>query len=349
MTDSTMTDSPTAAAPRRAPRIRIESAGAGGYPGATRVLVDGVDLAPVLRGITWHIGVENHGYATADLEVIHGASLEGAIAAPTDDAMRQLEKVNSLKLRSQAKWLTRDGQLRTVVTDTESASGAMPRCASPEHPAEDRDRQWDVHDCCDTGFIEMGHEVAAAFYVEALAAIPALLDEREQMRARIAELEAETRQLRTLNAAAAGLYRERAHLVAALAAEHDSWWGDDPENPTWPVAYVGLPTGQVSWHISPEDWIDLFAHLGLDHGTLPWDGHDTDEKYRRLDEYTRRVARERREHPMHTVDTAREQLLHDSPALADQIREGIAEAEAGQTVYLGSFAEHLDDDGGPSR
>lgn len=42
----------------------------------------------------------------------------------------------------------------------------------------------------------------------------------------------------------------------------------------------------------------------------------------------------------------RERLVHDDPALAEQIREGIAEAEAGETVGLGSFAEHLDGDGG---
>lgn len=41
----------------------------------------------------------------------------------------------------------------------------------------------------------------------------------------------------------------------------------DPSEPEWPVAYIELPTGQVSWHL-PQ------------HPT-PWDGHDTAEKYRR--------------------------------------------------------------------
>lgn len=37
----------------------------------------------------------------------------------------------------------------------------------------------------------------------------------------------------------------------------------------------------------------------------------------------------------------RERLVHEDPELAAQIREGIAEAEAGRTVDLGSFAQHL--------
>lgn len=42
----------------------------------------------------------------------------------------------------------------------------------------------------------------------------------------------------------------------------------------------------------------------------------------------------------------RERLVHDDPELAAQIREGTAEAERGDTVDLGSFAQHLDSDGG---
>jgi len=38
----------------------------------------------------------------------------------------------------------------------------------------------------------------------------------------------------------------------------------------------------------------------------------------------------------------RERLVHDDPGLAAQIREGIAEAERGETVDLGSFAQALD-------
>lgn len=45
----------------------------------------------------------------------------------------------------------------------------------------------------------------------------------------------------------------------------------DPDELEWPVVYIELPTGQVSWHM-PQHPIE-------------WDGHDTAEKYRRCREY----------------------------------------------------------------
>lgn len=41
----------------------------------------------------------------------------------------------------------------------------------------------------------------------------------------------------------------------------------DPDSPLWPVVYIELPTGQVSWHMPQHP--------------VSWDGHDTAEKYRR--------------------------------------------------------------------
>jgi hypothetical protein len=46
----------------------------------------------------------------------------------------------------------------------------------------------------------------------------------------------------------------------------------DPGEPEWPVAYIELPTGQVSWH--------------LPRHPIGWDGHETPEKYRRCREFT---------------------------------------------------------------
>lgn len=43
----------------------------------------------------------------------------------------------------------------------------------------------------------------------------------------------------------------------------------DPQEPEWPVAFIELPTGQVSWHIAQH--------------TQPWDGHTAEEKYSRLE------------------------------------------------------------------
>lgn len=41
----------------------------------------------------------------------------------------------------------------------------------------------------------------------------------------------------------------------------------DPAAPAWPVAYIELPDGQVSWHLPQHE--------------RAWDGHDTAAKYRR--------------------------------------------------------------------
>lgn len=42
----------------------------------------------------------------------------------------------------------------------------------------------------------------------------------------------------------------------------------DPKEPEWPVAFIELPTGQVTWHVAPHP--------------VPWDGHTTEEKYDRI-------------------------------------------------------------------
>lgn len=90
-------------------------------------------------------------------------------------------------------------------------------------------------------------------------------------------------------------YRERAHLTAHLAAGYPSVLveGADADAPDWPVLFVKLPTGQVSWHISPDD-VGLFRNVRRTMAGMPdapvWDGHTTDEKYARLDAHTRALA-----------------------------------------------------------
>jgi hypothetical protein len=78
-------------------------------------------------------------------------------------------------------------------------------------------------------------------------------------------------------------YEERNKVVAALAKLFPSGiartnipgWSEDWHG----CVYIDLPTGQVSWHFH-----DSQAHLFADLPPYPgiWDGHDTDEKYRRL-------------------------------------------------------------------
>lgn len=82
-------------------------------------------------------------------------------------------------------------------------------------------------------------------------------------------------------------YRERAHLVALLAALHPSHIGHtDPTAPDWAVVIVEAPGGQLSWHIAPRD-MDLFTHVQPTNRICRgWDGHTADEKYERIRELT---------------------------------------------------------------
>lgn len=82
------------------------------------------------------------------------------------------------------------------------------------------------------------------------------------------------------------IYTERARLIAHLAAIYPAIMTHDADQaaPGWPVIYLELPTGQVSWHLHPDDLV-LFGHVPA--GTVAWDGHTTDDKYRRLEAHTR--------------------------------------------------------------
>lgn len=78
------------------------------------------------------------------------------------------------------------------------------------------------------------------------------------------------------------VYRERAHLVAALAARWPAV-RTPMDADGYSVVYIDSPAGQLSWHIHQAD-IGLFRHVALT-GTPPeqlWDGHSTEEKYQRV-------------------------------------------------------------------
>jgi len=82
------------------------------------------------------------------------------------------------------------------------------------------------------------------------------------------------------------LYRERAQccaLIANLAMRlgYPVGVADDPKEPGWPVLLVRLPTGQVSWHYSDEDAKKYLSHVPR--VTNDWDGHNTEEKYNRVE------------------------------------------------------------------
>jgi hypothetical protein len=90
------------------------------------------------------------------------------------------------------------------------------------------------------------------------------------------------------------LYRERAHLLAFIAATPDitgvlSY--SDPRQPEYAVLTLDTEAGQLTWHIHPDD-LDRFPHVPLvDPALAPaWDGHTTAEKNARLTQLTRRDA-----------------------------------------------------------
>lgn len=113
-----------------------------------------------------------------------------------------------------------------------------------------------------------------------------LRDRWASSRERLAEQEDETMRqhdrARSAETERDGAYRERAQLVAHLAALHPSHIGPtDPTCPDWAVVIVETPAGQMSWHIAPRD-MDLFRHVPTTTDERAWDGHTTDEKYERL-------------------------------------------------------------------
>lgn len=69
-----------------------------------------------------------------------------------------------------------------------------------------------------------------------------------------------------------------AQLLAYLAEKCGYVAGIEavPDDPDWPVLYIDLPTGQVSWHIPRAD---LWPHSTYEGA---WDGHDNTLKANRM-------------------------------------------------------------------
>lgn len=94
-------------------------------------------------------------------------------------------------------------------------------------------------------------------------------------------------QVRDLQARLSGVYTERNRCVAlaarmALLLGYSAGIGrpSDASEDWAECVYIDLPTGQASWHFHRcERWLfDDLPHYGT-----PWDGHSTDEKYRRVE------------------------------------------------------------------
>lgn len=96
----------------------------------------------------------------------------------------------------------------------------------------------------------------------------------------------------SLTASKDNAYRERNRCVAGLVfmAKQLGWtYGmamHDPADEKWEadwrhIVFIDLPTGQVSWHLHDSEVWTLFPDP-LPLYDPPWDGHTTEEKYRRL-------------------------------------------------------------------
>ncbi|MFF9123194.1 hypothetical protein ACF09J_07830 [Streptomyces sp. NPDC014889] len=94
-----------------------------------------------------------------------------------------------------------------------------------------------------------------------------------------------------------GAYRERAHLVALLAAMTDGAViapAPDVDEPGWQIAYLTIGGRQAAWHISPRD-ADLVAHIEPvepDDPRAQWDGHTTQEKYAHIAAVTAELSQQ---------------------------------------------------------
>lgn len=51
----------------------------------------------------------------------------------------------------------------------------------------------------------------------------------------------------------------------------------DPDEPDWPILFIELDNGQVSWHVPKAELLCSFPD-----NCIVWDGHDLEEKRRRL-------------------------------------------------------------------
>lgn len=71
------------------------------------------------------------------------------------------------------------------------------------------------------------------------------------------------------------LMAQRLGLKVGIGQHVGEDWDDDWRN----ILFIDLPTGQVSWHIHDSETL-WFYFVGAYDGE--WDGHTTDEKYRRV-------------------------------------------------------------------
>lgn len=88
------------------------------------------------------------------------------------------------------------------------------------------------------------------------------------------------------------VYEERDRIIALLSTVYPSYISRDMAKAKgWQhVVYIETAEGQLSWHISDME-LHLFSHLTIRHDS-GWDGHTTEEKYRRIEKLVKKECRE---------------------------------------------------------
>jgi hypothetical protein len=156
-------------------------------------------------------------------------------------------------------------------------AGILPR-THPLHPETRRHARREA-EAANAAAVPQSGETAAPVDWQAIA------KQRER------ELKSVGEQKNTVEQERDGAYRERAHLVALLAALTPGaviTYATDVEEPGWQIVYLNLGDRQASWHISPRD-ADLFTHVERVEHEDPrghWDGHTKEEKYEGITAWT---------------------------------------------------------------
>lgn len=120
-------------------------------------------------------------------------------------------------------------------------------------------------------------DIAAAFKLPVTALCPELGDQVAHLLTAIREVDPSRNGTANAPDAEARYRRRNALVYRLMAAALTLGWhagigfGEIEPGVTWPIVYVDLPAGQVSWHVVPYP--------------QPWDGHTNDEKYQRCFAY----------------------------------------------------------------
>ena len=147
------------------------------------------------------------------------------------------------------------------------------------------------------------------------------------------------------------VYEERDRLVAALSKCFPSWLARHPDaDKEWDdqwrwIVFVQLPTGQATWHIQDRElpWFDHLARRTVN----DWDGHTTEEKYRRLARLTA-PAQDGEPSVEECLRVAHEAIKSKHPhtaALAAQLIDAAMRIDWKQVGLNGGGCFHLEEDG----